>query len=74
MTIATYNQVLLMAQQLEPNEQIKLLKALINVIPSDVEHSTKAKSVFELQGLGKEVWNKVDVDAYIKEERASWDG
>jgi hypothetical protein len=27
----------------------------------------------ELKGLGKEVWQAIDVDQYIAEERASWD-
>ena len=26
-----------------------------------------------MKGLGKEVWNKTDVDKYIEEERKSWD-
>lgn len=25
-----------------------------------------------MKGLGKEVWNKTDVDKYIEEERKSW--
>lgn len=26
-----------------------------------------------MKGLGKEIWNKTDVDKYIEEERKSWD-
>lgn len=26
-----------------------------------------------MKGLGKEVWNKTDVDKYIEEERKSWE-
>jgi len=26
----------------------------------------------ELKGLGKEFWRSIDVDAYLKKERASW--
>lgn len=29
-------------------------------------------SVLELRGLGKEIWTEIDVDDYIREERASW--
>jgi hypothetical protein len=27
----------------------------------------------ELEGLGKEIWQDVDVEKYIDEERNSWD-
>ena len=27
----------------------------------------------ELKGLGKEIWEGIDVDQYIREERDSWD-
>jgi len=27
----------------------------------------------ELEGLGKEIWEGIDVDQYIREERDSWD-
>lgn len=26
-----------------------------------------------MKGLGKEVWDKVDTDEYVKEERRSWE-
>ncbi len=31
-------------------------------------------SILELQGLGKEIWQNIDVQAYIDQERASWNG
>lgn len=30
-------------------------------------------SILELKGLGKELWEGIDPDAYIREERDSWD-
>jgi hypothetical protein len=27
----------------------------------------------ELKGLGKDLWRSIDVDEYIRQERASWD-
>ena len=29
--------------------------------------------ITELKGLGKELWEQIDVDAYLEEERNSWD-
>lgn len=35
--------------------------------------SLPCQSLLVLQGLGKEVWKGVDVDAYLEQERASWE-
>lgn len=32
------------------------------------------RSILELRGLGKEIWEGVNVDEYLREERESWDG
>ncbi len=32
----------------------------------------KTHSMLELEGLGKEYWRSIDVDEYIRKERASW--
>ena len=32
------------------------------------------RSILELQGLGKEIWEGIDAQEYIDEERNSWDG
>ncbi len=34
---------------------------------------TPKHSIMEFKGLGKEVWQGVDVEKYIDEERNSWD-
>ena len=75
MTPATYHQVLKMARRLERTEQLRLLQALLGEIgPDIVAGTTKKHSILELKGLGREVWQGVDVEKYIQEERASWDG
>jgi len=30
-------------------------------------------SILELEGLGKEIWEGIDVEKYIEEERNSWE-
>lgn len=32
------------------------------------------RSILELQGLGKEIWEGIDPDAYVAQEREAWDG
>lgn len=42
-----------------------LLQQLLDTPPS--------RSILELRGLGKELWQGIDVAEYIERERASWD-
>lgn len=42
-----------------------LLHKLLETPPS--------RSILELRGLGKELWQGIDVDEYLERERASWD-
>lgn len=59
-----------------------LLRRLESRLPSDwlkenPEPSLEAQqyhSIMELKGLGKELWQDVDVKKYIEEERSSWRG
>jgi len=32
------------------------------------------RNIFELRGLGKEIWQGMDAQTYIDKERASWIG
>jgi len=32
------------------------------------------RSLLELRGLGKDIWQGVDVADYLSQERSSWDG
>ena len=34
----------------------------------------KQHSILELKGLGKEIWQDIDVDEYLNRERSSWHG
>jgi plasmid stability protein len=33
----------------------------------------KARSILDLQGLGKELWRGIDAAAHVERERAAWD-
>jgi hypothetical protein len=47
----------------------KLVKLIRNSKPSKLK---KERSLLDLQGLGKEVWEDVNADEYIDTERNSW--
>ena len=38
-----------------------------------LELSRPKRNIADIRGLGKEIWEGVDVDAYINEERDSWE-
>lgn len=72
MTSEAYRKVLQMARDLPVEEQLQLIEDLI----SRVRYRVQAKpthSIMELEGLGKEIWEGVDVEKYINDERNSWD-
>lgn len=68
----TYHDVLHQALHLTPEEQLELaIFLLTNVQPRLV--ARPQHSIMELKGLGKELWQGIDVDQYLEEERNSWD-
>jgi hypothetical protein len=50
-----------------------LLKRLAIIVRGQVKDE-RPRSILELRGLGKEIWQGVDVQDYIDQERASWNG
>ena len=70
--MANYDEVLSQVRLLTLHEQAQLLEELAIL----VHHRIKAwpkHSVMEFKGMGKELWQGIDVDKYIEEERNSWE-
>lgn len=59
------------ARALSPDELKMLMQALIEMMPEDAE--SKQHSITELRGLGKELWQGIDAQAYVNELRSEWD-
>jgi dihydroneopterin aldolase len=74
MSTYAYREVLNQAQRLTTEEQLQLLEELAALIRRQGVMRSKKHSIMELKGLGKEIWEGVDVEKYIDEERNSWDG
>jgi len=72
MTDDAYDKVLTQVQLLTVDEQLLLLEELARIVRGRVSIEHK-HSLSELEGLGKEVWEGIDVEKYIEEERNSWD-
>lgn len=71
----TYHEVRRLAESLTPDEQMQLIEDLFGLIRQRVTLTSKPKrSILELRGLGKEIWNGIDAQEYVNQERDSWNG
>ncbi len=68
-----YRIVFIQVRQLSTDEQFRLLADLAVMVRKGTTRKPK-HSITELKGLGKEVWEGVDVEEYIRQERGSWGG
>jgi hypothetical protein len=73
MSTSVYYEILGQAQHLTPADQLRLLEELAVLVRRQIR-PPRRRSILELQGLGKEIWSSIDVQQYIDQERASWDG
>ena len=69
----TYHELLAQVRQLDLTSQLRLLEQLAAFVRNQIEARPK-HSVLELQGLGKEVWQGIDAQEYVDQERAAWNG
>ena len=67
-------EVLREAECLSREEQSQLIKLLLDrVLTSSSAQPIKSHSLRELRGLGKEIWEGVDAQDYINQQRDEWD-
>ena len=72
MASPTYEEVLKSASQLTTDEQLKLLAELATRMRESGQ--PRKRSITELRGLGKEIWQGMDAQEYVNRERGSWGG
>lgn len=66
-----YEEVLSQALLITPEEQAHLIEDLAAHLRQYLDDRPH-HSITELRGLGKELWQGIDVEKYIEEERSSW--
>ena len=69
----TYNQVISEIKTLKLSDQLRLLEEMATLIRKKTS-KTKPRSILELKGKGKDIWQGLNVKEYIDEERSSWNG
>jgi hypothetical protein len=73
MATPTYDEILGDAKQLEPIEQLRLAEQLIELARLHLS-TPRPTSIKDLRGLGKELWEGIDAQEYVHQERDSWGG
>ena len=73
MATRTYEEILSQAEDLSPDDQLRLVEQLAAKLRRQMPFA-KTRRITELKGLGKEIWQEVDIETYIDQERASWNG
>jgi len=51
-------------------------KVLLTKLVTEISISDKGQqnlNIYDLKGVGKEVWNNIDAQEYVNSERASWE-
>jgi hypothetical protein len=67
----TYNELLHQVQQLDLADQLRLIEDLATFVRQQIAVPPQ-RSITELKGLGKEIWQGIDAQEYVNEERKSW--
>ena len=73
MATTAYQDILDRVEHLAPDDQLRLMEQLATLLRRHTATQIK-HSVMELQGLGKEIWQGVDAQEYVDEERDAWNG
>jgi hypothetical protein len=69
----TIDRLLDMSEQLSAADQLRLIGMLSDRLRREMVPQDEPVDVLSTAGLGADLWQSVDVAAYLDEERASWD-
>jgi hypothetical protein len=69
----TLNDVLGMTARLSVSDQLRLISQLSERLRSQVDQEDPPVDMLSLAGLGADLWRGIDVEAYLEQERASWE-
>ena len=67
------DEVLCISEQLSLADQLWLISLLSERVRRELDQGSEAVDMLSLAGLGAELWQEIDVAAYLEQERASWE-
>jgi hypothetical protein len=71
--MTTYQEVRRQIESLTLDEQKRLMEELASIV-SHRKTADSKPSILDLEGLGKDIWQGIDAQEYIDQERQSWNG
>ena len=54
-------------------KRLRLLEMTVHDLALTASHEPQKRSILELRGLGKEIWQGVDAQKYVDDLREEWD-
>jgi hypothetical protein len=69
--LATWRDVLDSSERLSISDQLRLITELSLRVQRALAENERV-DLLTLDGVGKEIWDRIDTDAYLNQERASW--
>lgn len=54
------------------NEKIIVLSKLMSEVSKDINSALKT-NIYDIKGVGKEIWEGIDAQEYVDRERSSWE-
>jgi hypothetical protein len=70
--ITALDEVLSTSQRLTLADQLLLISLISERVRRELDRDGEPVDMLSLAGLGEELWRVVDIDAYLEQERASW--
>jgi hypothetical protein len=71
--MSSYIEIRRQIEALSADEQLRLLEDLASIVRQRATTQPK-RSILELKGLGKEIWQDIEAQEYVNQERDSWTG
>lgn len=69
----TLEKVLDLTEELSILDQLRLIELLVAKVRGKQEKTPTPIDMLSLAGVGADLWQRIDVDTYLEQERASWD-
>lgn len=60
-------------QRLSTTEKLELIALMSRQLAHEAQDTEPSVSIMSLHGLGKEIWQGIDAQAYVSELRQEWE-
>jgi len=68
----TLDEALRVSEALPLTDQLRLIGLLSERVRRELDPHNEPVDMLSLAGLGAELWQEIDTDVYLEQERASW--